>query len=83
VLAGYGANFEVGSGSPDAEILRRVLRESRSGKLDSRVAKVLNDPEKLSRLLSLHPELLRDTLVVRGSSYMVGSDPARLQSLMY
>jgi hypothetical protein len=46
------------------------------------------DNELLRRALNQahakNPEdLLKNTIVVRGRSYMLGSDPSRLQSLMY
>lgn len=84
VLTGYGANFEVPGGSPDGEILRRVLSHAdNEGTVDAQIARVMHDPQKLADLVASHPELLRKTLVVRGGSYMLGNDPARLQSLMY
>ena len=60
VLAGYGANVEEETGTPDTEVLCRVVN-----------------------LLERRPDLHKDALVVRGRSFMLGSDPARLQSLMY
>ncbi|MDQ3022861.1 MAG: hypothetical protein M3R04_00540 [bacterium] len=84
VLAGYGANFEVGSGGPDGELLRRVISKVPNDEsVDAQIRRVMHDPQKLAELVSSHPELLRKTLVVRGGSYMFGNDPARLQSLMY
>lgn len=84
VLAGYGANVEEDPGSLDGEVLRRVLSQVRSGKpVDARIVRALDDPAQLADLILHNPELLQEALVVRGRSFMLGSDPARLQSLMY
>jgi hypothetical protein len=62
VLAGFGANVEVESGTPDNDLLRRALGQVHSKNPD---------------------EILKGTIIVRGRSYIVGADPARVQSLMY
>jgi hypothetical protein len=83
VLLSYGAAVEAGDGNIDREILRRVASQVRSAKNTSDSQWSAKSPEEFEALLARRPDLLGQTLVVRGRSYMLGSDPSRLQSLMY
>lgn len=83
LLASQGACI-VHDSAPDLTVLRRAVTHNHlSNWVDPKFAGDDGDVDRLTAVLASNPEALSQPFVVRGRSYMVGSDPSRLQSLMY
>jgi hypothetical protein len=82
-LDGFGASTQWHP-TPDATVLQRAINHNPIDKLfHPQYAQASANAAELSRLVSERPESLRAPLVVRGNSFVIGSDPSRVQSLMY